>query len=355
MKQIVLSFLVVLLTVFLFPELVSAQQGLPVDGKDFYIGFVYPSFNKNQSGTGGRSTSGFFNVFALISSYEGDNVVKIAYFDAGGNEIASQTKIIAARNAIQVALDRNQMQMSEPGVIPEFKACHITAKKPVNVQYFSTGACSGGSYLAIPTNALGKNFVIPSYFDNNGQGAATNSGALGENAGGFFLIIAAFDGTNITINPNGTTAGGHTGKNSGKGADFVERPYSVSLRRGQCYWVKGDGSDPSNDLSGSIVISDKPIGVLAGHEDAFLGDVGARYLDARDFMIEEVIPAEYWDSTGYVSIPLKDAQPVDESQPGYGENYRVYTKDTSGAKIVMDNACVSGDVDFTAGRLLSDF
>jgi len=344
MKHIVLSFLFVLLALTLFPDLTQAQ-GLPVDGKDFFIGYVYPSFNKNPDNGGGRSTAGFFNVFALISSYEDNNQVKIAYFDGNGAEIASTTIRIGAHLAQQVALNRLAMQMSEPGDMPEFKACHITSQKPVNVQYFSTGACSGGSYLAIPTPALGKTYVIPSYNDNNGQGAATNSGSTGENAGGFFLIVAPFDGTNVTITPNGKTAGGHAGA-----FGTNPQPYSVTLRRGQCYWVKGDGSNTDNDMSGSTVISDKPVAVLAGHEDAFLGDVGQRFLDARDFMIEQVIPAEYWDSTGYVSIPLKDAQPIDETQPGFGENYRVYTDNPTGAKVVMDNSCVSGDIDFTTSR-----
>ncbi len=349
MKHIVLSLFLVLMSLSLLPDIVAAQ-GLPVDGKDFYIGYVYPSFNKAGNSSSGRNTAGFFAVYALISSYEADNKVTIAYFDPqSGQETTTSTVTVGARNAVQVQLNQIMMKMDEPGDIPQWRACHITAKKPVNVQYFSTGACSGGSYLAIPTPALGKNYVIPSYFDNPGQGAATNSGSTGENAGGFFLIVSAFDGTNVSITPNETTAGGHTGKNSGKGADNSEHPYTVTLARGQCYWVKGDGKEESNDISGSLVVADKPIAVLAGHEDAFLGDVGARYVDARDFMIEQVIPAEYWDSTGYVGIPLVDASPLDETQPGYGENYRVYTDNPKGAAVELNNCF--GNSTFPTGRL----
>ncbi|MEP7233989.1 MAG: hypothetical protein ABI778_01715, partial [Ignavibacteriota bacterium] len=209
MKRICIYLFLVLMAACALPDLASAQQGLPVDGKDFFIGYVYPSFNRNPNNAAGRNVSGFYNVYALISSYEDNNQVKISYFDPGsGKEIQSIVKFITARNAIEVALDQVAMRCTEPGGIPEWRACHITAKKPINVQYFSTGACSGGSYLAIPTNALGSNYVIPSYNDNPGYGAATNSGSQGENAAGFFQVIAAFDGTTIQIIPNGTDASG---------------------------------------------------------------------------------------------------------------------------------------------------
>ncbi|MEP7235362.1 MAG: choice-of-anchor D domain-containing protein, partial [Ignavibacteriota bacterium] len=170
---------------------------------------------------------------------------------------------------------------------------------------------------------------------NPGYGAATASGSKGENAGGFFEIIAPFDNTKVIITPNGYTAGNHVGTNTGKNATGSPVPYTIMLRRGECYWVKGQGNDDGNDMTGSIVTSDKPIAILAGHEDAFQGDVGARFLDARDFMIEEMIPAEAWDSTGYVSIPLKEGNGINSEDPGYGENYRVFTNYPQTAKVSL--------------------
>jgi hypothetical protein len=281
----------------------------------------------------------FFKTSAMISSYR-DTKVDVSYFDPKtGVETARQTFTIPAKNTIQVLLDSLHLRLTEPGDIPEFKSCHITADAPVNVMFFSTGACSGGSYLALPTPGLGKSYVVPSYDDNpaNGAGEPFQS----EPSGGFFLIISAFDSTRVTITPNGFTAGGHVGVYSGKGETGKPFPYVVTLQRGQCYWVKGDGSDDANDLSGSTVVSDKPIAVLAGHEDAFIGEAPTNSLiDGRDFMIEQVIPSEYWDSTGYVSIPLYGAQPDDPTSSGYGQNYRVFTNNPKGANI-EENDCIS--------------
>lgn len=316
----------------------SVTSGINSDGRDFYIGYVYPSFNVNPSSSAGRNVAGFFNVLVLITSYDPNNIVKISYFDTSGKEVPAVSKLVNAKQAFSVALDQKAMLMTEPGDKPEFKACHITSTKPINVQYFSTGACSGGSYLALPTPALGKKYVLASYNDNPGIGAATNSGAQGELAGGGGMIVAPFDSTHVTIIPNGTTKGGHIGVNSGKGSNGAQRPYTITLKRGQCYLFKGDGSDEGNDLSGSTVESDKPIAFLGFHEDAFIGSVGTRYLEARDFMIEQMMPSEAWDSKGYVNIPLKDAQPQDEAEPGYGENYRVFTNNENGAKVDLINS-----------------
>jgi hypothetical protein len=339
MKHLTHTIVFTLLLLCLLPEILSAQQqGLPVDGRDFYIGLVMPSFYSDPPQLSDGDFHGFSGWFVLVSSYT-DNNVLLSYFNPDGTETTSSSYSISAKQGTAIALSRAFMQMSDTaGDVPEFRACHITAKRPINVQFFSTGACSGGSYLAIPTPALGKSYVIPTYFDNPGIGAGQSYQA--ENAGGFFQIVAAFDGTTVTITPNGLTAGGHPGVNSGKGATGKKVPYTVSLRRGQCYWVKGDGSDADNDLSGSTVTSDKPIAVLAGHEDAFIGEAPSNgLLDGRDFMIEQVIPAEYWDNTGYVSIPMAPASPTDETRAGYGQNYRVFTDDPGGAN-VEENDCV---------------
>src|SRR6476646_6302801 len=99
MKRIVLSVLAILMSICVLPELVSAQQGVPVDGKDFFIGYVFPSFNKNPNTSFGRSVAGFFNVYALVSSYEDNNQVRVAYFADDGSEVQTLVKVVSARNA----------------------------------------------------------------------------------------------------------------------------------------------------------------------------------------------------------------------------------------------------------------
>ena len=339
-----------LLLSFFLQSTGSAQNyTLPADGKDFYVGLILPSYNKVVGG----ATASFYSASVIISSYT-DNVVQINYFDpATGLELEGQTVKISARQCQVVGLSTGTMICPDTMYAPAYKSAHIKAKRPVNVQFFSTGAGSGGSYLAIPTAVLGTKYVVASYFDNPDGDGALSGGFFGptgiDNAQGCFMIIGAFDGTNVTITPNSRTSTGHTGVHFGKGATGNEVPYSVNLNRGQVYLVRSAGTDNSSDISGSIVVSDKPVAVLGAHENAMLGSTEGRNFEGRDYMIEQMIPVDYWDTTGYVSVPLKDSPPADPASEGIGENYRTYTYDSLGSHVILDES--RGAIIMDVGRL----
>ena len=142
-------------------------------------------------------------------------------------------------------------------------------------------------------------------------------------AGGTFMVIATQDVTTVGITPTTKTSGGHT------------TPFATTLSKGQCYLVRSDGLDASHDLSGTIIEATKPIIVLSGHEDAFLGDGSNVSGEQRNFMIEQMIPVEYWDSIGYVSIPFKGTV-ASTTTGGIGDTYRVYTHDPGSAAVRAD-------------------
>ncbi len=332
-----LMVLVVLSTLFR----TTYSQGLNADGKDFYVGYLYPSYNSNCPRT---DILGFFGVYVLISSYY-DNVVTVSYFDDKGNETNKQSYKVFARRTVQVPINRALMRMTDPGGVAEFRSMHITAKSPINVQYFSTGANSGGSYLALPTNVLGQNYVVESYHDNPGGVGGILSH---ENSAGYFMIIAPFDGTNVVIVPTSTTQapagqngypGMYCGPNSTAG---VPAPINISLRRGQCYMLKSNGLDGSCDISGSTIISDQPVAVIAGHENALTdgSDVGSINVEQRDFMVEQMLPVEYWDTVGYLSIPMLDSK---GAPGGDGDEYHVFFGDIPGVTPGKNGASVVAD------------
>ena len=148
------------------------------------------------------------------------------------------------------------------------------------------------------------------------------------------MIIGAEDATSVTIIPATTTLGGHVGARTGAGATGSPRPYSVQLSKGQCYLVGSDGKDEGSDISGSIISSSNPIVVIAGHEDAGLGGVDPFMMEGRDFMIEQMTPVEFWDSTGYITIPLAESSPP--GVEGNGDTYRVFAYDDVAVKAQMD-------------------
>ncbi len=315
----------------------SFAQGISSEGKEFYLAYIYPPYNDVVH----HLTAGYYRVFAYISSFE-DNTVSVSYFDQTSSlEQAPTQYSVKARQTTQVPLNRTKMKTPEScDSVPRLLSCHITSKKPITVQFFSSGANSGGSYLALPVSAWGKDYVVASYKDN-GPGNGAMLGGQGpsglDKAGGVFVVVAAYDNTKVTIVPTARTCDDHVGVNQGAGATGKPVPYTMTLHRGQCYTVKSHSAstdDGEDDISGSTVKSDKPIAVISGHEDAWIdgSDVAGFSLDGRDFMIEQMIPVEYWDHTGYITIPFIDSAP--NNGEGVGDLGRIYVSDKNVPSVV---------------------
>lgn len=329
MKKLILVF-----ALFLTFSSQTKAQGLSTDGKDFYLGFLYPSYNRVIP----AFSAGFFRVYVIISSYQ-DNTAYVSYFSEDGIEEAAQPYKIQARKSIQVPLSVSKLRMTDPGdQMKEYKAIHITSKKPVTVQFFSSGASSCGMYAAIPTTLLGKKYVVASYNDNP-EGELAMVGGRGptevDAACGYFQVVGTQNETTVMITPTSTTQGGkHTGVTNGPGSNGAAHPYSISLNRGQCYMVKSHCGAIDNDITGSIVESDKPVAVISGHENAGIGSVGSRPVEGRDFMVEQMIPVAHWDNTGYVSVPYVDSDPA-TTDGSTGEHYRAIVYDSNGDNVAM--------------------
>src|SRR5258708_29091739 len=79
----------------------SQTYSLPGDGKDFFIGFVNPSYNTVAN----SSVLAFFGAYALVSSYT-DNHVTISYFDKQtGVEVMEARYSIPERTGIKLPLN----------------------------------------------------------------------------------------------------------------------------------------------------------------------------------------------------------------------------------------------------------
>jgi len=307
------------------------------EGREFYLGALYPTYNNVAPTTLLRN----FATYALITTFY-DNVINYSYYDASGMELPATKRVMTAHTLLQIPLDISSMRADSFPEQPIYKAVHITSKYPIAVQWLSRGANSGGSYLALPTIGVGKNYVVASYNDDAGNGALYNRNGLPKNydvAGGDFMIIATENTTTVNIIPAATTS---TGK-------FKGAPFSTGLSKGQCYFVRTDGLSADHDISGSIITANKPIIVLSGHEDAYIGDVAGSSTEARDFMIEQLLPVEYWDVQGYIGIPFVTSSGT--AGGGVGDGYRTYTFDNTQAKIQADVVGIAGGYDMSTNRL----
>eukprot|EP00977_Amphora_coffeiformis_P014473 scaffold4060_cov190-Amphora_coffeaeformis.AAC.7 len=95
----------------------------------------------------------------------------------------------------------------------------------------------------------------------------------------YILVYAAFDGTNVTIEPRG---GGS--------------PVSFTLNRGE-----GFVRESSASQTGSIISSSRPVGVANGNQCTFVGGVGA-----CDHLFEVAHPVQTWGTDiGVAALPQR--------------------------------------------------
>lgn len=151
----------------------------------------------------------------------------------------------------------------------------------VRFQYTSDG------YLALPINHLGTKYQVASYADT------TNNRS--QFLPSYTSILGIHDQTKVTF----TLGGGDM--------MMVPKFNGDTLRAGetmQRYLNKGDvwlipGMGPFNDLTGSIIEADKPIGVISGSFCSYIPS----HIEACDYIIEQELPIESWGNT-YLVYPI---------------------------------------------------
>jgi hypothetical protein len=202
-------------------------------GKDFWVCFPQNARYERFSGlqfrlyvTADKATNGTLTI-------PGFGIVK--KFSLGASEILP----LDIDSNVQV-LGSDQIQ--KVGV-------HLEADNPVAVYGLSRRPASTDSYLALPTNVLGTVYRGVGYYPLAQEDAFTSQ----------MSWVATQDGTVVTVTLNSDTRGGHH-----KGETF-----SVSMQKGDVYQLQSKATtDKNSDLTGSSVVSNKPIAFFTGHSCA---------------------------------------------------------------------------------------
>jgi hypothetical protein len=190
-------------------------------GKDFWLMF-------NDNSLGGSPTLSLF----ITSNVNTSGVVEIA-------GLAYTQAFTVTANTVTTVILPNTVAILSSDVI-ENKAIHITSVADVVVYGLNRRAFTTDAFLGIPTNALGLEHLIMSYVN------------LSSTVGGQLGVVASEDNTNITITPKVNVTG-----------HLANIPYTITLNRNQAYQVKSVNN--GDDLTGTVVIGDKPISVFGSH------------------------------------------------------------------------------------------
>lgn len=175
----------------------------------------------------------------------------------------------------------------------------VTAAKPVVVYGLNTLATSSDGFTALPTPTLGTRYRAVAGVTNDLPCASR------------ILVVGTQDGTTVTVTPAGTI-----------GARAAGVPYTVALQEGEVYTVAATSTAAgANDVTGSLVTSDKPVAVHAGADCGLIGTGGG-----SDHQMEQLTPTSTW-GTEFVAVRF--------AKDSGGDPVRIVA-DTDGTQVRVD-------------------
>ncbi|XP_035696727.1 uncharacterized protein LOC118430123 [Branchiostoma floridae] len=218
--------------------------------------------------------AGITNKKALIraTSYL-DTTVQI--FGLNDQQIGSNITLSSAGLVHEETL--SEPVVSGSGRTGQFNSWLIKANDEITVY----GRGNKDGYMALPTDVLGKEYYVASYQGSTGRSRV--------------VMIGVHDRTMVRI----TLTAGVTfeGAQDRSGSHTYSSGQDIILEVHRMETVQFVASTTAGDLTGTRVISDKPIAVLSGTDGAVVGSGDAGY------MVEYLPPVYTWGST-FVVKPL---------------------------------------------------
>ena len=197
---------------------------------------------------------------------------------------------LPADTVIELVFSYSNVEMFE-SEIAMYKSIEIEADQPITVSGLSSQDLSTDGYSALPVSKWGLEYVVHSWPNDTYKHDTDPTGIIPRSSE--FMIIASVDNTTIAFTPRARTE---------KGIPAGTTKY-ITLNKGQCYLVKSDSLPAGQgDLSGTIVVGDKPIGVFSGHLRTSI-PMGLTDYDSKNHLTEMLYPTSVWGKQ-FATIPF---------------------------------------------------
>ena len=180
-------------------------------------------------------------------------------------------------------------------------AVHIESDAPIVVSGINRTTVTSDGLLALPVNSLGRRYIVAS---------ARSVAGGGQELPSQYVVVAPYDNTTVTIVNSFTTKSHEEGEQ-----------VTVTLDRGDVYSANSVGF--YGDLSGTLIIADKPVAVIGGQNCTYLPNEN---YPACDHIVEMMTPMESWGQF-YHSLPFQDRLK--------GDTYRIFAGEAN-AKIFIN-------------------
>ena len=249
----------------------------------------------------------FPTYYVVISSETPGNSGELVYEENGKTvEIA----IPNANTPVRVRLDTFLLLMPDParGADSSISRRTLTLRfrEEVTVYAINTLRWSSDGFLALPVDALGRNYTIMSYPNTAEPGPAGQV----FNTSDFpsqFAVIATQNGTEVEIFPT-TSVNGRGNTNS----------FTVNLDSGEVYFGQAIERrrfpDPEQyagrDLTGTRIQSNHPIVVYGSHQRS---NIPWSEAVGRDHLVEQMPPTDHWGTRAMVTPHFQLPKTVNDS------------------------------------------
>ncbi len=220
--------------------------------------------------------------------------------------VSNQSFTVPAGTVTNIDMDLGLIMVDYDNV--ETNSVHITTSQPVSVYALDYDQLASTAFTGYPTVLLGTNYCVlarPSWLNGDHSELA---------------ILATADNTTVNITPSPTAnLEGH--------ANY----FTTNLFEGATYQVHSlyaTEDDLGNDVTGTLITSDKPIAVFAGASLAYVPDTNTYYANP---LIQQQMPVDSWG---------KQALAISFAGRTGGDSYRVLAAMTN--TIVFTNGAVAG-------------
>ncbi len=288
-------------------------------GKDFWFCFL-PNFH---NGSRGQTEDGIDDpeiqrrdsLYIFVASEKPTNVT-LQYADSSGQvktrtfSITDPKKVLSIGEQFYpyelIGFNRCGQRIDQTGgqnlrIANQY--FHLWSDEDVTVYAMDQAFRTSDAFLVLPTDALGNSYYVLSYYSD--PSSAT------QNTPSQFAIVATEDSTVVRFEA----------PRPGLIFRYGNLPPSITLNKGQVYLVQsntGSYGDPP-DLTGTKIVSTKPIALFSGHQRALLPIQSHNSLTSRDCLIEQLTPIATW---GHSALLVPYPEPVG-SVVTSGDKYRI--------------------------------
>lgn len=281
----------------------KSQQSVDSRGKEFILSFL-PNFH--NPGFNNPSPPYLLDSLYLYIASEKNCTVIIEAKNKDGN---IETRTINITDVSKVYTEsfyhedyeirginyRAYVNLDNDAEKPMPQHFRVTSTENISLYAASYADYSTDGFVVLPINSLGTEHMIMSYFsdyilDNQGEFSSNSTPSQ-------YIIVANENNTKIKLKNKVETT-----KNS-------NLEYEITLNRGDSYLVQAGFQNLRGDLTGSMITSDKPIAVFAGHQRSAIPFDYPRRSKTRDILIEQMNPIRLWGRNALISpLPVPRRQ-----------------------------------------------